>query len=117
MKPTISLFWSQIDCDKPNAVYIQARYGSGRVIAQLKIDIHESAAWIASIYIQPEYRNRGLGSLLIGRAFSVCKRMNLESVGLTVRKENESAERLYRRLGFVSHVDGYEGYNQLVKTI
>ncbi|MET4106043.1 GNAT family N-acetyltransferase [Hymenobacter sp. UYP22] len=117
MKPVISLFWSQIDVDKPNTVYIQARFPGGATVAQLCLDVEDSAGWIRAVYVQEAYQGRGLGSLLLGRAFAVCRALHFESVGLTVHHENRKARTLYQRLGFMRFLDGHENYQQYIKPL
>lgn len=116
MKPKISLFWSQIDVEKPNCVYIQARY-EGPVVAQLRLDVNDGAGWIGALYIQEACRGKGLGSLLVQRACSICKNLKFESVGLTVHEDNEKARKLYRHLGFVAFTSGYDKYQQFIKLL
>lgn len=116
-RPIISLFWSQIDTEQPNAVYVQARYRDGGTVAQLRLEVSDKAGWIGSLFVGPGYRKRGLASLLLGRAFGICRQMGFESVGLTVAHKNDDAKRLYKKMGFVGFTDGYEGYQQLVKPL
>lgn len=117
MKPTISLFWSQIDCEKPNVCYVQARYGGGPIVAQLHLSVDEQAGWIGSLFVQEHARKKGLASLLIERACAISRAYKFESVGLSVHKDNKAAKSLYRKLGFVGFMDGHEGYQQLIKIL
>jgi ribosomal protein S18 acetylase RimI-like enzyme len=116
-KPIISLFWSQIDAEKPNAVYIHARYQSGGVVGQLRLETNDKAGWIGSLFVNPEHRGKGLATLLINYAFAICRRFEFESVGLNVKHENTNAQRLYKSLGFVGFTDSYDGYQQYVKVL
>lgn len=116
MKPHISLFWSQIDVDKPNTVYIQALYNK-KVAAQLRLSVDGKAGWIGALYVQPEYRNKGLGNLLLYRAFAICRAYGFQSVGLTVHDDNKQAQELYKKHGFIPYREGYEHYQEYVKQL
>jgi GNAT superfamily N-acetyltransferase len=117
MKPLITLLWSQIDCEKPNAVYIHARFKSGGVAAQLRLEVSEKAGWVGALFVEENHRKKGLASLLLYRAFAICKRLGFETIGLVVHNDNQDARRLYRKLGFVGFTDGHEGYQQFIKVL
>lgn len=117
MKPILSVFWSQIDVAEPNICYIQARYGSGSPVAQLRLDVDDEAGWIGGIYVQPSYQGRGLGSLLLQYAFAICRQRGFACVGLSVSHENVRAQQLYKRLGFITYLQGHEGCQQYIKVL
>jgi len=117
MKPIISLFWSQIDVAEPNICYIQARYPGGTTVAQLRLDVDDEAGWIAGIYVQPSSQGKGLGSLLLEYAFAVCRQRGFALVGLSVHHENVRAQQLYKRLGFITYLQGYENCQQYIKVL
>lgn len=56
---------------------------------------------ITNIAIHPEYRNRGLASLLLENTLIFCKNINVESLTLEVRKSNLPARSLYKKYGFI----------------
>jgi len=55
---------------------------------------------IQNVGIASGYRNRGLGSVLLGQALEGFRRAGLKRALLEVTAQNEGAIRLYRRLGF-----------------
>jgi len=55
---------------------------------------------LANMAITPNFRRRGLGSLLLARVLDVAREREVETVYLEVRASNESAVRLYTRFGF-----------------
>ncbi|AXT20579.1 GNAT family N-acetyltransferase [Flavobacteriaceae bacterium AU392] len=56
------------------------------------------------LYIHPDYRNRGIGKALIGKAKLFCKNNN--SKGLAIQTEiTNRAQHLYERLGFIKDPD------------
>ena len=52
-----------------------------------------------SVSVLPEYRGKGIGSLLLSYLFNQLRIMGYRQVSLSVQKENP-AQHLYRRLGF-----------------
>jgi ribosomal protein S18 acetylase RimI-like enzyme len=55
------------------------------------------------VYVNKEYRNRGIGKKLIEGALKIIKRnLNVTKIKLTVNPEQSSAVRLYERFGFES---------------
>jgi ribosomal protein S18 acetylase RimI-like enzyme len=58
---------------------------------------------IFGVYVNKEYRNRGIGKKLIEGALKIIKRnLNVTKIKLTVNPEQSSAIRLYERFGFES---------------
>ncbi|MDD6468160.1 MAG: GNAT family N-acetyltransferase [Erysipelotrichaceae bacterium] len=52
------------------------------------------------IGVKKEYRNLGIGSLLLEKALAFAKEMNYEQIELDVVSENDAAIALYRKFGF-----------------
>ena len=55
---------------------------------------------LGGIYVSPEMRRRGLGSMMVENLVSLLASLG-RGVCLYVRSENEEARRLYIKLGFV----------------
>ncbi len=55
---------------------------------------------IQNVGVLPEYRGRGLGRALLGRALEGFRRVGLPRAYLEVTAENAAAVKLYRDLGF-----------------
>jgi GNAT superfamily N-acetyltransferase len=56
------------------------------------------------LYIDPEYRNKSIGTSLINKAKSLCKEKNYK--GIIIQTENHNpAQHLYQREGFVKDAD------------
>ena len=66
------------------------------------IRISRSRANIQNIGVTPFHRGRGVGAAMIVTALSGLKQVGVTRVALEVTAVNESAVRLYRRLGFRS---------------
>lgn len=67
-----------------------------------------SVPFVKDLVVAPELRRRGLGSALLTLALEAFARRSAVSVDLKTDIENETAQSLYRRLGFVivERVDG-----------
>jgi ribosomal-protein-alanine N-acetyltransferase len=58
-------------------------------------------AEIASLAVRSPYRRRGVATALLRATFRKLRRSGAKAVWLMVRRRNEEAIRLYRKLGFV----------------
>jgi len=56
------------------------------------------------LYVDQNYRNKGIGEALINRAKSYCKKQNFKGLGIQTAHDNP-AQHLYQRLGFVRDTD------------
>ena len=56
---------------------------------------------IASLAVRPRYRQEGVATALLKTTIRKVRRSGAQAVWLMVRRENEEAIRLYRKLGFV----------------
>ena len=56
------------------------------------------------LYVEKEYRNKGIGKSLLKEAISRIKNMNVKYVDINVMYNNIIAKHIYEKLGFV----GYE---------
>lgn len=61
---------------------------------------HAGYGWVSLLYLEPSYRNRGLGVQLLGRALMAYRRQGRRSVRLMAAEDNENALRFYARHGF-----------------
>lgn len=58
-------------------------------------------AYIAEVYVNREYRNKGLGEKLLSRYIEHCRSIGLKGAWLFVREDNYQARHLYGKHGFV----------------
>jgi ribosomal protein S18 acetylase RimI-like enzyme len=56
--------------------------------------------YVSNVAVYPQFRGRGIGSLLMGRAREEAVRAGASAVVLDVETDNPAAQRLYERLGF-----------------
>jgi GNAT superfamily N-acetyltransferase len=88
----------------------------GRVVGQMMITFEWSDWrngtfwWVQSVYVEPEYRRRGVYRRLYERVLSEAKsRSNVSGVRLYVDKDNRVAQQVYQRLGMnPAHYSMYE---------
>lgn len=57
-------------------------------------------AFIDELYVRPERRGRGLGTLALATAETAARRMGVRALHLEVDVTNEVASRLYQRIGY-----------------
>jgi len=82
------------------AVAVALARVDGEPAAMAKATTFDRASYLASIGTRPRFRGRGLGALVTRMATVHGLRQGALWVYLGVFTENESAVRLYRRLGF-----------------
>jgi ribosomal protein S18 acetylase RimI-like enzyme len=66
-------------------------------------------AAVGNVYTHPAYRGRGYGTQVTGAVVAELLRMGLRDVVLNVRQDNDTAVRLYERLGFARACPFFEG--------
>ena len=76
-----------------------------RVIGVLQLATDRFAAekvgYVPLVYLQPEYRRRGIGVQLIGQAVCTYRALGRERLRLRCAPDNLLAQRFYKRYGFV----------------
>jgi len=83
---------------------------NGVVIAFLSIEFHyeeEKFIYLDDLSVLDSYRNLGIGTQLIRTAEQYARDVNFSTIVFHVEKSNESAFRLYRRLGY--EIESEEG--------
>lgn len=66
---------------------------------------------INNIYVLTEYRNKGIASQLMDDVIKLGKDTGIINITLEVRKDNESAIKLYKKYGFVEKAIRKSYYN------
>lgn len=81
----------------------------GYIIAAPKLG--GKIAWIMTLAVRLQYRERGVGQVLLEEELLRLKRFNFEKVYTTVSPGNETAVAIYRKVGFeeASVADDYFG--------
>ncbi len=62
--------------------------------------IDNETALLDGIYVEEEYRNKGIATELITVAFEICKNNKIKFLDVNVMYENKVAQRLYNKFGF-----------------
>jgi len=57
-------------------------------------------ASIKAVYVSPDFRRRGIGLMMMGRALEICARSLFKHVFLSTEPSNGAARGLYAKLGF-----------------
>jgi len=73
------------------------------IIAFLSIEVHheeEEYIYLDDLSVTRSYRNKGIGTSLIGHAEEYAKEIGIHRIYLHVEKANTSAFKLYQRLGY-----------------
>lgn len=115
-------FWTyQIlkeELESENSSYLVARMNNEIVgFAGIKVILDE--ADIMNIVIKKNYRNQGIGTLLLESLISLAKRLNLKSLSLEVSEKNLPAIHLYQKFGFESlgvRKNYYQDKNGIIMT-
>jgi [ribosomal protein S18]-alanine N-acetyltransferase len=81
-------------------LFLVARVG-GRIAGYSIGCLTRHGGEIASLGVRPVHRQRGVATALLRAMLRKLRRMGAQAVWLTVRRRNEAAIHLYRKLGFM----------------
>jgi ribosomal protein S18 acetylase RimI-like enzyme len=70
------------------------------VLFGYSLEYHGHAATLDEIYLRPEYRGQGFGSLALRFVEDFCRGRGIRSLHLEVERDNTRAEQIYRRAGY-----------------
>ncbi len=98
-----------------NAYYIVAIENDkivGVLISEIRSQLHRAkkSSFIDDLIVNKDYRNRGIGKLLIEDAVRYAKELDCEVIELTSYLLNENAHRFYERNGFKKHSYKFKQY-------
>jgi len=103
-----SLASGQVDCDALVEKYI--RYGAVLELQATPLpagfaalycnDLQTGRAYLSTLVLLPEYRDRGLGKYLLRTALDYAHQRQMQWMELEVRKDNTNALRFYQKNGF-----------------
>ncbi len=96
------LLWLYNNCHK---YFLKAELDNGETIGFIAFDPYWNRSKnrnleIHEIVVDPEYRNRGVGSFLIKKAFEIGLKEGDEEAALWVGRKNIKAIKWYKNLGF-----------------
>ena len=86
-------------------IIILAYYINKTIVGYILIrKMANNTCLLDGLYVEEEYRNKGIGNSLLKEAISRIKNMNVKYVDINVMYNNIIAKHIYEKLGFV----GYE---------
>lgn len=96
-------FWTysilKDELNSSSSHYIVAKSDS-KIVGFCGIKVVLDSADIMNIVVKKNFRNLGIGTTLLNEIITLCSSFNLSSITLEVRKDNEYAISLYKKLGF-----------------
>jgi len=63
-------------------------------------EVSKQVALISDMYVKPEFRRRGIGSLLLEKCFEHLRKLDIKHVMLSVLSNNLAAVKFYEKHGF-----------------
>lgn len=86
--------------DRVEEVLLLARDG-GRTVGSVGLKFEKRCAFMRRLFVADDFRRRGVGSALVGKAIAEALCLRKESLGLVVEGANDAAIALYRSFGFL----------------
>ena len=65
--------------------------------------------WVRALYVSDGHRRKGIGANLLDQCRRMAKGNSMDSLSLVVRKDNQTAKRLYLKSGFRHVADAANG--------
>ena len=97
-------FWNyeilKSELESTNSYFFVAKNISGEIVGFAGIKIILDEADIMNIVIKKDFRNNGIGSLLLDYLISYSKSINLKTITLEVNEINIPAIKLYEKFDF-----------------
>ena len=74
--------------------------------------------YLSRLIVKPEYRNKGIGGILVDFMIDEIRKMGYKEISIGVDKDNTSALHLYRKKGFTNVIfDGADEYGEYLKLL
>jgi diamine N-acetyltransferase len=84
-----------IDCGSETAGYVIFTYA-------FDLEFGGRVAVVTDLYLEPEFRGKGLGRKTLERIEEFCKNLGVWALELQVERDNPEAQALYRKFGFAA---------------
>lgn len=94
---TYSILKDELNCSSSH--YIVAK-SNNEIVGFCGIKVVLDSADIMNIVVKKDFRNLGIGTALLNEIIALCSSLNLSSITLEVRKDNEYAISLYKNFDF-----------------
>ena len=113
-------FWSaqpgiglnDADARENIAVFLQRNAGlsiivreQGRVIAAVLCGHDGRRGYLHHLAVAPEFRNKGIGSLLVERCLETLHKLSILKCNIFVWSHNENGQKFWRAIGYVDRKD------------
>lgn len=98
------------DVSNPNSYYVVA-VENGRAYAYGSITVIAGEANLTNIAVHPEKRGCKTGEAILGKLIDFCIENNLLLITLEVRKSNQAAISLYKKMGFAQEGERKKYYS------
>lgn len=85
-----------------------------QLVGVLTLSLSEPAGFVRSLYVESHARGKGVGYRLLSRALALCHEHGRTGLALSVKDTNEAAQRLYKKMDFLPHAWGNEGYTKYI---
>jgi ribosomal-protein-alanine N-acetyltransferase len=92
------LFWSEL-ADPASRHYIVAEIDGG-IVGYAGLAAYADEAYVQTLAVAPAHQRSGIGTWLLVELLTEARARGARSVGLEVRADNVTAQRLYARFGF-----------------
>lgn len=99
-----------------NSKYIVAKFNN-KIIGFSGIKVFVDNADIMNIVVRKNFRNKGIGTVLLENLLTLSKKLGLNSLSLEVNEKNIPAINLYKKLGFENigiRKNYYNGKNGII---
>lgn len=74
--------------------------------------------YLSRLIVKPEYRNKGIGGILVDFMIDEIRKMGYKEISIGVDKDNTAALHLYRKKGFTNVIfDGADEYGEYLKLL
>ena len=85
-------------------IIILAYYINKTIVGYILIrKMANNTCLLDGLYVEKEYRNKGIGKSLLTEAISRIKNMNIKYIDINVMYNNIIAKHIYEKLGFVEY--------------
>ncbi|MDY2942749.1 MAG: GNAT family N-acetyltransferase [Paludibacteraceae bacterium] len=74
--------------------------GCGVIRRKYSRDIRRRSWWLYAIWIHPDHRGHGYGSILMEKLLCALRNLHVKQVYLVVANDNVRAQNLYHKMGF-----------------
>ena len=84
-----------------NKLIIGYLLGEIKILSKLNPSDNRTVFYITYLYVIPEYRNKGLGNILMKQMFCFFKKMNINGFMLTFDTKNKKNKDFYQKKSFM----------------